>query len=88
MTGEIVWREKEKIRKGAVTFADGMLYFREERSGDMVLVEAVPTGYSEKGRFEQPDRVEDMAWAHPVIAHGKLYIRDWDNLFCYDLMGE
>jgi outer membrane protein assembly factor BamB len=85
-TGEIVWAaEKKKIRKGAVSFADGMLYFREERSGDMVLVEAVPTGYSEKGRFAQPDRTEEMAWPHPVIANGKLYLRDQDNLFCYDV---
>ena len=88
MTGEIVWAEREKIGKGAVSFADGMLYFREERSGDMVLVEAVPTGYSEKGRFEQPDRAKEMAWPHPVIAHGKLYIRDQENLFCYNVMGE
>jgi len=88
LTGEIVWAERDKIKKGAVSYADGMLYFREERSGEMVLVEAVPTGYSEKGRFEQPDRAEDMAWPHPVIAHGKLYVRDWDNLFCYDIKGE
>jgi len=85
MNGEIVWSEKEKIGKGAVSFADGMLYFREEQSGDMVLVEAVPTGYSEKGRFAQPDRAKEMAWPHPVIAHGKLYVRDQDNLFCYDV---
>lgn len=85
VTGEIVWAEKGKISKGAVSCADGMLYFREERSGDMVLIEAVPTGYSENGRFEQPDRAEEMAWPHPVIAHGKLYIRDQDNLFCYDV---
>ena len=85
MTGEIVWAEREKIGKGSVSFADGMLYFREERSGDMLLVEAVPAGYSEKGRFKQPDRAKEMAWPHPVIAHGKLYIRDQDNLFCYDV---
>lgn len=85
MTGEIEWAERDKITKGAISFADGMLYFREERSGDMVLVEAVPTGYSEKGRFEQPDRAEEMAWPHPVIAHGKLYIRDQDNLFCFSV---
>ena len=85
LTGEIVWAEREKVKKGAVTYADGMLYFREERTGDMVLVEAVPTGYSEKGRFKQPDRAAEMAWPHPVIAYGKLYIRDQDNLFCYDV---
>ncbi len=84
-TGEIVWAEKEKILKGAVSFAEGMLYFREERSGAMVLVEAVPTGYSENGRFQQPNRAKEMAWPHPVVAHGKLYLRDQDNLFCYDL---
>jgi len=85
MSGEIVWAERERIGKGAVSFADGLLYFYEERSGDMVLVEAALTGYSEKGRFEQPDRAKEMAWPHPVIAHGKLYIRDQDNLFCYDV---
>jgi outer membrane protein assembly factor BamB len=85
ITGEIVWAERKSIRKGAVCFADGMLYFREERSGDMVLVEAVPTGYSEKGRFPQPDRSEEMAWPHPVITYSKLYLRDQGNLFCYDV---
>ncbi len=85
MTGEIVWAEKEKILKGAVSFAEGMLYFREEQSGAMVLVEAVPTGYSEKGRFGQPNRAKEMAWPHPVMAHGKLYLRDQDSLFCYEL---
>jgi hypothetical protein len=25
------------------------------------------------------------AWAHPVIANGKLYIRDQDLLLCYDV---
>jgi outer membrane protein assembly factor BamB len=85
ISGEIVWAEKEKIGKGSVSFADGMLYFREERSGDMVLVEAFPTGYSEKGRLAQPDRAKDMAWPHPVIANGKLYLRDQDILLCYDV---
>lgn len=85
MTGEIVWAERQKIRKGAITSADGMLYCREERSGEMVLIEAVPSGYSEKGRFQQSERAEEMAWPHPVIANGKLYIRDQDNLLCYDL---
>jgi outer membrane protein assembly factor BamB len=84
-TGEIVWAEREKIGKGAVSLAEGMLHFREERSGDMVLVEAVPTGYFEQGRFEQPDRAKEMAWPHPVIANGRLYLRDQDNLFCYDV---
>ena len=34
-------------------------------------------------RFNQPERTDKPAWAHPVIANGKLYIRDQDTLFCY-----
>ena len=36
----------------------------------------------------QADRSNKNAWAHPVIANGKLYIRDQDNLFCYDIKGD
>jgi len=28
---------------------------------------------------------EQPAWTHPVIANGKLYLRDQDLLFCYDV---
>ncbi len=51
----------------------------------MVLVDATASGYSEKGRFEQPDRAPEKAWSHPVIANGRLYIRDQDLLLCYDI---
>ncbi len=84
-TGEIVWSEKEKIKKGCVSYADGALYCREEDTGTMVLVEASPTGYTEKGRFPQPDRAKEKAWPHPTIANGKLYLRDQDLLLCYDV---
>jgi len=51
----------------------------------VLLVEPSPQKYIERGRFEQPDRTDLPAWAHPVIANGRLYIRDQDELFCYDL---
>ena len=41
--------------------------------------------YIERGRFDQPDRSGSKAWAHPVIANGKLYIRDQGLLLCYDI---
>src|SRR5438105_12933733 len=82
-TGKASWAEKEKIQKGAVTFADGMLICREEDTGAIILVDASPTGYKEKGRFQQPDRAKEKAWTHPTIANGRLYIRDQDLLLCY-----
>lgn len=82
-TGEILWRER-KAPKGALLMADGMLYLRGEE-GEVVLIEPNREEYVEKGRFEQPDRTSSPAWAHPVIANGKLYIRDQGTLYCYDV---
>jgi outer membrane protein assembly factor BamB len=84
-TGAIVWRNNG-VGKGALTYADGHLYLRSEGSkGTVALVEATPDGYKEKGRFDQPDRSGSESWAHPVIAGGRLYLRDQDILLCYDV---
>jgi outer membrane protein assembly factor BamB len=83
-TGNVVWSERGP-GKGAVTYADGRLYCRNERSNAVHLVDADPKGYIERGRFEQPDRTREPAWPHPVIANGKLYLRDQDLLLCYDV---
>jgi outer membrane protein assembly factor BamB len=87
-TGEILWNErdsdKRRVRKGSVAFADGRIYYRTE-DGPIVLIEPSRKEYQERGRFEQPERTKLPAWAHPVIANGKLYIRDQDTLFCYDV---
>jgi outer membrane protein assembly factor BamB len=84
-TGRLVWSHKG-VGKGSLTFADGHLYFRgEDASGTVALVEATPKAYSEKSRFEQPARSKDNSWPHPVIADGKLYLRDQDALLCYDV---
>ncbi len=84
-TGEAVWQEREKLGKGAILCADGMLLCRGEDKGTMVLIEASPNGWNEKGRFEQPDRSDKKAWPHPVIANGRLYLRDQGLLLCYDV---
>jgi len=85
-TGKQVWGEKTKLGKGAVTYADGHLYLRSESGrGTIVLLEASPTGYVEKGRFDQPERSDKNSWPHPVICNGKLFIRDQDVLLCYDI---
>jgi len=82
-TGKVEWSER-CVGKGSVAAADGLLYVRGE-NGKVALVEANPAGYKEKGLFTQPDRGREKAWPHPVIADGKLYLRDWDGLFCYDI---
>jgi len=87
-TGEVLWNErdsdKRRVTKGSVAFADGRIYYRTEE-GPIVLIEPSRKEYLERGRFNQPERTDKPAWAHPVIANGKLYIRDQDSLFCYDV---
>ena len=46
--------------------------------------EASPDAYKELGRFDQPQRSAKNAWPHPVIAGGRLYLRDQNVLLCYD----
>jgi hypothetical protein len=58
---------------------------RRAEKGAMPQFEPNAKEYVERGRFEQPDRSESPAWSHPVIANGKLYLRDQDALFSYDV---
>lgn len=84
-TGTVAWSNKG-VGKGAIAYADGHFYCRSEGGqGTVALIEATPSGYKEKGRFNQPDRSKQNSWAHPVIANGKLYLRDMDVLLCYDV---
>lgn len=82
-TGHIVWKERG-VGKGSVAVAGGMIYHRSE-NGPVALVEASPDGYREDGRFDQPERSAEKAWPYPVIAGGRLLLRDQDKLFCYDV---
>jgi outer membrane protein assembly factor BamB len=82
-TGEVLWGERQ-APKGSLTMADGRLYLRAEE-GTLILIEPNREKYVERGRFEQPDRTDQPAWTHPVIANGKLYVRDQDTLLCYDV---
>jgi outer membrane protein assembly factor BamB len=88
-TGEVKWEERS-VGPGSLCFADGRLYIHGE-NGEVALIEASPEGYREKGRFtppDPPDRGRSKAWAYPVVANGRLFIRDLDRLWCYDVKGK
>jgi outer membrane protein assembly factor BamB len=81
-TGNSMWRNRS-VGKGSLTYADGHLYLLGE-DNTVGLAEAVPGGYTEKGRFRIPDQGLP-SWAHPVVAGGKLYIRNQATLAAYDV---
>lgn len=82
-TGEARFAERS-AGKGATLYADGLFYLRAEH-GPVALIKASPDGYEEISRFDQPDRSDHKAWPHPVVANGKLYLRDQGLLLCYDV---
>jgi outer membrane protein assembly factor BamB len=85
-TGRIVWRKQERgpgRGSAAVTYADGHLYFRFD-NGYMALVEASPAAYNEISTFKIPGS-GSSSWAHPVVVGGKMYLREQDNVLCYDV---
>lgn len=85
--GEITWGGKDNRGPGkgsaAILAADGNLIFRYQ-DGTMALIEANPSRYHLKGTFK-PAYQEGKTWAHPVIVDGRMYLREQDQLMCYDL---
>jgi outer membrane protein assembly factor BamB len=81
-TGEIAWRDRS-VGKGSLVYADGNLYCFSE-NGVVGLVEATPTGYKEKGRF-RIQQGQLPTWTHPVVAGGRLYLRDQDTIYAFDV---
>lgn len=90
-TGKVKW-QSDTIGWASVAYADGHLYLHGF-NGQLALVEASPEGYREKGRFTPPAQptkkqagpYPEGAFAYPVIANGRLYIRDLGTLWAYDL---
>jgi outer membrane protein assembly factor BamB len=93
-TGQVLWNEgdqdKRRVRKGSVAVADGRIYYRIDTEAsravdELILIEPSRKEYIERGRFRIPDPSGVHSWSHPVIANGKLYVRDQGDLFCYDI---
>ena len=84
-SGQVAWRPGRGPGTGsaAVLYADGNLYFRYE-NGVMALIGATPEKYLLKGVFKIASH-QGKSWPHPVIAGGRLYLRDEDVLLCYNL---
>lgn len=88
-TGNQVWQDNSHLGKGSVLAVGDQLILRlEKEKGTVVLIDATPEGWKEKGRFDQPNRSDKNSWPPPVVANGKLYLRDQDRLFCYDVQAK
>lgn len=89
-TGEEMWQDKKVLSKGSIAYADGHFYCLGEEEGEVVLIDATSEGWQEQGRFTLDPQTElrkpsGKVWTHPVIVGGRLYLRDQDLVYCYDV---
>ncbi len=79
--GKIQWQTR-RVGKCTQIAAEGHLICLTEQ-GTLILVEANPTEYREKGKLT--GLLSFKAWAHPALANRRLYLRDEKRLICLDL---
>lgn len=88
--GNATWSEKKKLGKGAIAYADGRFYLLDEGRGTVVLIDASTDGWNERGRFTLSPQTsrrnpQGKIWVHPVISNGRMYLRDQEYVYCYDV---
>jgi outer membrane protein assembly factor BamB len=87
--GKVVWKDK-KLGKGCLTCAGDRLYLYSESDGTCVLIETSADGWKEHGRFKIPQQTKlsrkgGHIWTHPVVANGRLFLRDQELIFAFDV---
>jgi len=80
-TGKLMWSQGG-FGKGSVIALDGVLIVLNGGTGDVAMVKIAPESYQEMGRFKP---LGGESWTAPIVADGKLFIRNHTALVCLDL---
>ena len=80
-TGVAAWKQPG-FEKGGVVAIDGTLIAVDGAKGNVAMVSLDHTAYKELGRI-QP--LNGRHWSPPLIADGKLYVRNRETMVCLDL---
>jgi outer membrane protein assembly factor BamB len=92
-TGKVVWNPpipRNTFGKASLIYADGHFYALGDK-GLVALMDASPTvPFKEISSFKLPEESKIRpqrggVWTHPVVVNGKLYLRDQELLFCYEV---
>lgn len=85
-TGKKMYEEHWNC-KGSIISAENLLYIYDEKRGNVGLARANPEKFDLIGSFKITQGANGPFWAHPVIHHGKLYIRHGNALMAYNIRG-
>jgi outer membrane protein assembly factor BamB len=85
-TGKVQFTARKIGNKGAIIYADGMMYCYSE-TGHVGLVKPNPQDFELVSSY-RVKKGSGEHWAHPVIKDGRLYIRHGDALMVYHIGDE
>jgi outer membrane protein assembly factor BamB len=83
-TGRRRWKAGRYGRGQVVLLKEQALLLVVSEKGEVVLLAADPERQRELGRFLALD---GKTWNHPVVAHGRLFVRNAEQVACYELAG-
>jgi hypothetical protein len=78
------WKQGRYGRGQVMLLQQQSLLLVISEKGEAILLAADPERHRELGRFRALD---GKTWNHPVIAHGRLYVRNAEEMACYELAG-
>ena len=82
-SGKRAWKGGRYGRGQVLLLPDAsQLLVMTEDSGDAVLLAADPAEHRELARLQV---LSAKTWNHPVVAHGRLYVRNAEEMACYQL---
>lgn len=81
-TGKRTWKDGRFGRGQVILLADQGLLLVVSESGEAILQAADVQSRKELGRFQA---ISGKTWNGPVIANGRLYLRNAEEMACYEL---
>jgi hypothetical protein len=81
-TGKRRWKDGRYGSGQVLLLSDQALLLVVTDKGQVVLVAADPNEHRELGRFQA---ITGKTWNHPVIAHSRLYVRNAEEIACYEV---
>lgn len=82
-SGRRVWKEGRYGRGQVMLLPEAaQLLVMTEEGGELLVLAADPKEHRELARLQV---LAAKTWNHPVIAHGRLYVRNAEEMACYEL---
>jgi outer membrane protein assembly factor BamB len=91
-TGTVAWpkgRTRQSVKAGGIAAAEGRLYVLDD-TGTVAMLEASPKAFKAISQLKLPAlskarKISGRVWTHPSLSEGKLYLRDQELVFCYQV---